>query len=77
MVPASLLEPVHEVLNKVLSEEDLTAAAGMEARVGSNQEEPYLIHDRGRSGWRARTMLAIGILFSPSVDVLRVFYVGR
>jgi len=75
MVRASDVEQVHEILNEILSERDLAAQAGMEAQVVSSEEESSPI--RGRSGGRARTMLVIGILLSPAIDLLRVFYVGR
>jgi len=77
MVPASLLEDVHEILNEILPEEDLTTQVGMAALLESSEDETQLTHDQGRRGGRARTMLIMGIVFSPAVDLLRIFYVGR
>lgn len=70
MVPGSLLGFVREVLNAAVSEEDLHAA--MEAHPASNEEDALAV--RGRSGGLARTMLVIGILLSPAVESLRLFY---
>jgi hypothetical protein len=61
----------------MIFEENLTTQAGLEAQVESSQGESPLIHGGGRSGGRARTMLAVGILCSPAVDLLRVIYLGR
>jgi hypothetical protein len=77
MVPASLLEQVHEILSEVVSEEDLTAQAGFDARIASTEAISYRFFTQGRNGGRARAMLGIAVLCAPVVDALRVFYVGR
>jgi len=68
MVPASLLEQVREILSETISEDDLTAQAG------ASEEGTPLIHGRGRTGRRARTMLVMGIFFSPNLDFLRTLF---
>ena len=74
MVPASRIEDVHEILNATFSEEELATQAGMEPQLGSTEENTSVIHGQGRSGGRARTVLAIALACSPSVDLLRLFY---
>ena len=76
MVPASLLEHVHEILNEVISEEDLTAQAGMKAEPEVLEQSSVGIFVRGRRGVRARAMLAIAILCAPALDTLRLMKVG-
>jgi len=76
-VPASLLEQVHEILTEVISEEDLTAQAGMEAELEAREHSSFRIFVRGRSGRRARTMLAIAVLCAPALETLRLLNVGR
>ena len=77
MVPTSLLEQVHEILSEVVSEEDLTAQAGFDARIASTEAIAYRFFTPGRNGGRARAMLAIAVLCAPALDTLRLFYVGR
>jgi len=74
MVPASRIEHVHEILHEILAEEELAAESGMEAQVGSTEENTFIIHGGGRSGWRFRTVLAVALLCSPAVEFLRLFY---
>jgi hypothetical protein len=77
MAPASLLEQVHALLSQVLSEDDLTAQAGFDARIESTEASSPRVVDRGRNGGRARTVLAIAVLCAPAAEALRVFYVAR
>jgi len=77
MVPTSLLEQVHEILSEVVSEEDLTAQAGFDARIASTEAIAYRFFTPGRNGGRARAMLAIAVLCAPALDTLRLFHVGR
>lgn len=74
MVPRSRIELVHEILNEVIFKADLATEAGKEALVGSSEEEVSMIRGRGRSGRRARTVLAIALICSPAVGLLRLFY---
>ncbi len=74
MVPRSRIEQVHEILNEGMFKADLATEAGNEAQVGSSEEEASMIREGGRSGRRARTVLAIALLCSPAVDLLRLFY---
>ena len=74
MVPASRLEHAQEILRQTRSEEELATKSGMDTHLGSTQENTFVSHGRGRSGGRARTVLAIALLCSPSVDILRLFY---
>jgi hypothetical protein len=77
MVPASLLEQVHEILNEVISEEDLSAQAGMEAGLEAREQSSFGIFVRGRRGYRARTMLAIAVLCAPALDTFHLLTVWR
>ena len=76
MVPVSLLEQVHEILNEVISEEDLTAQAGMKAEPEAREQSSVRFFVRGRRGGRARAMLAIAVLFAPALDTIRLMTVG-
>ena len=76
MVPASLLEQVHEILTKVISEEDLTAQAGMKAELEAREQSSFRIFVRGRRGGRARATLALAVLCAPALDTLRLMNVG-
>ena len=76
MVPASLLDQVHEILNELISEEDFIAQFGMEAEL-EVRENSFQIFSHGRSGRGARTMLAIAVLCAPALETFRIFYVGR
>jgi hypothetical protein len=76
MVPTSLLYQVHEILNELISAEDFTAQAGMEAELDV-REYSFRIFAHGRSGGRARTMLAIAVLCAPALETFRLLYVGR
>ncbi|HXI44626.1 MAG TPA: hypothetical protein VNH83_31870 [Bryobacteraceae bacterium] len=73
MVPRSRIELVHEILNDAIFEGELANEAGMEAVVGSSEEDASIIRGRRRSGG-ARTVLAIALLCSPAVDLIRLFY---
>ncbi len=72
MVPASVLEQVHEILNEVISDEDLSAQAGMEAGLEAREQSSFGIFVRGRRGYRARTMLAIAALCAPALDTFHL-----
>jgi len=76
MVPASLLEQVHEILSEVVAEEDLTAQAGFDARTASTEARSYRVFGQGRKGGRARAMLGIAVLCAPAM-VPFLLYVGR
>ena len=76
MVPDSLLEQVHEILNERLSEEDLLSQAGFDSPIESTGANPSRAFNRGRSGGRVRAWLAIAVLCAPAVDALRVLYVA-
>jgi hypothetical protein len=76
MVPASLSEQVYEILDELISEEDLTAQAGMEVEL-EIRENSFRFFPHGRRGRRARTMLGIAVLFAPALETFRLLYVGR
>jgi len=76
MVPASLSEQVHGILNDVPTEEDFMAQAGFDLRIDSTEATSSRVFNRRRRGARARTLLAIAVLCAPAVDTLRVFYVA-
>jgi hypothetical protein len=76
MVPASLLEQVHGILKEVPSEEDFMTQAGFDSRLDSTEATSSGVFNRGRRGARARTLLAIAVLCAPTVDTLRLLYVG-
>lgn len=77
MVPASILEQVHEILSEVISEEDLSALVGDETELEAREQNSFRIFVRGRSSGRARTMLAIAILCAPALETFHLMYVGR
>jgi len=76
MVPASLLEQVHGILNEVFTEEDFMTQAGFDSRIDSTEATSSRVFNRGRRGARARAWLAIAVLCAPAVDALRVLYVA-
>jgi hypothetical protein len=71
MVPASLREEVQEILSTRSSEEGFTPQATTEPEFRLTGQ-PSTIH-LGRSGGHARAALAIALVCSPAVDLLRVF----
>ena len=68
MVPASLVAEAQAIMSTVISEEELTALAGVAGPI-------LLEQNPGRTGGRARMMLAIGVLLSPALERLRLIYV--
>lgn len=75
MVRASLLEEVREILYQEFAEEEFAVQAG--PYVDSTEEQDSTGKKLGRNGGRVRMALALGILFSPSVEYLRILYVWR
>lgn len=77
MVPASLLEEVHQVLSDIPSEEDLIGRDGMEPPVETSAGISFSLFPQGRRGGPARAMLAIAIILcAPAADSFWLFYVG-
>jgi hypothetical protein len=76
MVPASLLEPVHEILNDVPSEADFMAQAGFDLQIDSTEATSSRnINPRRRKAF-SRTFLAIAVLCAPAVDTLYFLHVA-
>jgi hypothetical protein len=75
MVPASDLEAAHELLHQMHSEQEAAPEIQTEAWSETTGGNPVTTRGYRRGGRRARAVLAVAILFTPAVEVLRLLYV--
>ncbi len=73
VVPESMHEEAATILADTVSEPELIAYLGADAGPDISDEVMSRSRPAGRIGARARA-LVLGLIFSPAVDQLRIFY---